>query len=215
MIPRFGWLGSFRTAWFLPLARLIDDIAPGYGSAALLISRRIELRAGRTWILGPSGSHDQVLPPVSRICAIAVLLLASGGSVSATEKFAGTWTADAVVVGKLKLSSYFLSFDGVHVNGSILATEILFGSEHAGSEFAYHLVVPCSLWVGCDYRALWHSWSENKEIFIQGRIWALNKVPGSSWTSADGPQLRSIYDLTDREEVIAVLKRRKQHDAKP
>lgn len=64
---------------------------------------------------------------LSRICAIAVLLLTSGGAVSAVEKFTFIRSADAVVVGQLKLSSYFLSFDGLHVNGSIVATEILYG----------------------------------------------------------------------------------------
>ena len=149
----------------------------------------------------------------SRICAIAVFLLTSGGVVSAVEKFTFISTADAVVVGQLTLSSYFLSFDGLHVNGSIVATEILYGGGHVGSEFAYHLVVPCSLWDAissrCSYRRVWQHWSDDKEIVTQTRIWALVKGPRSSWTAAD-PKVAVIYHLTDREDVIAVLEERKQ-----
>jgi hypothetical protein len=157
------------------------------------------------------------VPRLSRICAIAVLLLTSGEAVSAVEKFTFVRTADAVIVGQLKLSSYFLSFDGLHVNGSIMATEILYGDGHAGPEFAFHLVVPCSLWDAissrCSYRWVWQHWSESKEIMTHTPIWALMKGPGSSWTAAE-PKLAFLYHLTDREEVIAVLKERKQleHD---
>ena len=145
------------------------------------------------------------------------MLLASGGAVSAIEKFTFIQTANAVVVGQLKLSSYFLSFDGLHVNGSIMATEILYGDGRAGQEFQYHLVVPCSLWDAisgvCNYRSVWQHWSETKERVTQTPIWALVRGPGSSWTSVE-PKLAFIYQLSDREEVIAVLKGRKQleHD---
>ncbi|HLX43858.1 MAG TPA: hypothetical protein VKR43_10505 [Bryobacteraceae bacterium] len=139
---------------------------------------------------------------------IAVLLLASGKSLSAIEKFTLVRTADAVVVGQLKLSSYFVSFDGVHVNGSIAATENLFGGGN-GSEFAYHQIVPCRLLAGCDYRAVWANWSKMKELFSQKQIWALVKAPGSAWTSVN-PQLLPIYGLADREEVIEALRQRRQ-----
>src|SRR5450631_2999692 len=113
---------------------------------------------GRNWILRLDASHNQGVPRLSRICAIAILLLTSGEAVSAIEKFTFIRGADAVVVGQLKLSSYFLSFDGLHVNGKILATEILYGNGHAGQEFAYHLVVPCSVWDAisgiCGYRGV-------------------------------------------------------------
>ncbi len=116
-------------------------------------------------------------------------------------------TADAVVVGQIELSSYFLSFDGLHVNGSIMATEVLYGGGHAGPEFAYHLVVPCSLWDAlssrCSYRSMWQHWSESKELITQKYIWALVKGPGASWTA--DPKLPGLYNLTDRERVIAVL----------
>jgi hypothetical protein len=153
------------------------------------------------------------VPRLSRICAIAALLLTSGEAVSAVAKFTFIETADAVVVGQLKLSSYFLSFDGLHVNGTIVASEILYGDGHSGPEFAYHLVVPCTLWDGCSYRLAWQHWSESKEIVTQTPIWALVKGPGSSWTSVE-PRLAFTYRLTDRAEVIAVLKARKQleHD---
>jgi hypothetical protein len=158
--------------------------------------------------------HNQGVQRLSRICAIAVLLLTSGGAVSAIEKFTFIRSADAVVVGQLKLSSYFLSFDGLHVNGSIVATEILYGGGHAGPEFAFHLVVPCTLWDGsCSLRLAWQHWSESKEIVTRKHIWALLKGPGSSWTAAE-PKLAFTYNLTDREKVIAVLKEREQleHD---
>jgi hypothetical protein len=153
------------------------------------------------------------VPRLSRICAIAVLLLTSGETVSAIEKFSFIWTADAVVVGQLKLSSYFLSFDGLHVNGRIVATEILYGDGHVGQEFAYHIVVPCSLGDAisgvCSYRGVWQHWSEMKEIIAHTEIWALHKGPGSLWTAGD-PRLAFIYHLTDREKVIENLKRRNQ-----
>jgi hypothetical protein len=146
------------------------------------------------------------------------LLLTSGETVSATEKFAFIWTADAVVVGQLKLSSYFLSFDGLHVNGRIVATEILYGVGNPGQEFAYHVVVPCSLWDAisgvCSYRGAWQHWSEVKETVAHTEIWALYKGPASLWTAGD-PRRAFIYRLTDREKVIENLKRRKQLGPKP
>jgi hypothetical protein len=160
-----------------------------------------------------NGAHTQGMPRLSRICVIAVLLLASDEAASAIEKFTFIRSADAVVVGQLKLSSYFLSFDGLHVNGSIVATEILYGDGHAGSEFAYHLVVPCSLWDAvssrCSYRLVWQHWSESKETITQTPIWALVKGPGASWTAVE-PKLAFAYHLTDRDEVIEVLKQRNQ-----
>lgn len=153
------------------------------------------------------------MPRFSRICAIAVLLLTSGVTVSAIEKFAFIWTADAVVVGQIKLSSYFLSFDGVHVNGNIAPTEILYGDGHGGSEFPYRLIVPCSLWDSisgvCSWRGIWQHWSESKALVTQTQIWALVKGPGSSWTSVE-PKLAFLYQLTDRERIITVLEERKR-----
>jgi hypothetical protein len=70
--------------------------------------------------------HNQGVPRLSRICAIAVLLLTSGERVSAAERYYSVRTADAVVVGQLKVSSFFFSFDGLHVNGTIVATEFLY-----------------------------------------------------------------------------------------
>jgi hypothetical protein len=137
------------------------------------------------------------------------LLLTSAEAVSAIAKFVAIDVADAVVVGQLKLSSYFLSFDGLHVNGTIVATEILYGDGHAGQEFAYHLVVPCSMWDAisgvCSYRGVWQHWSEMKEIITQKHIFALVKGPGASWTAGD-PKLAFVYKFTDREKAIAVLK---------
>lgn len=155
------------------------------------------------------------MPRLFRICVSAVLLLTSGETGSAVEKFTFIRTADAVIVGQIKLSSYFLSFDGLHVNGTIVATEILYGDRHAGPEFVYRLVIPCSLWDAisgvCSYREVWRRWSDLKEQITQTPIWALVKGPGSTWTSG-GADLAFIYRLTDREKVMAVLKKRKQFE---
>lgn len=139
------------------------------------------------------------------------MLLVSAEAVLAMEKFTFIRTADVVVVGQLKLSSYFLSFDGLHINGSIAVTENLFGVGSAGSQFVYHQVVPCSLLDGCDYRSIWRNWSDIKESLRQKQIWALVKGPGSSWTSVF-PKLFPLYSLADREEVIEVLRQRHQLD---
>lgn len=128
------------------------------------------------------------------------------GTVSAVEKWTFIRTADEVVVGELKLSSYFLSFDGLHVNGTIAADEILYGDGRATREFEYHMVVPCSLRRA--YEGLWKHWSETKELLTRKRIWALVKGHGS-WTVAD-PQFAAIYELADRERAIALLNERKQ-----
>jgi hypothetical protein len=150
------------------------------------------------------------VPRLSRICAIAVLLLTSAEAVSAIERFAFIDTADAVVVGQLKLSSFFMWFDGLHINGTIAPTEVLYGDGHAGQEFAYHLVYPCPVWGPCGYHlVLWQYWSEMKELATQTQIWALVKGPGSSWTAGDPRLPFALYRLTDREHAIAVLKARK------
>lgn len=148
---------------------------------------------------------------LSQFCAIAALLLALGGNVSADERFYYIRTADAVIVGQLRLSSYFLWFDGLHVNGSIVATEVLYGGGEEGPAFVYHLVVPCSVWDAissrCDYRAAWQHRDETKKIFTRMQIWALVKGPGASWTSGLS-RAPCVYDLADREKVIAILKTR-------
>lgn len=154
------------------------------------------------------------VPRLSRICALSALLLTSGEAVSAVSKWGFVEKADAVVVGRIKLSSYFFSFDGLHVNGSIGTTEVLYGGGHAGQEFAYHVVVPCTLWDGCSYRSAWQHWAEMKGMVTQTEIWALMRGPGSSWTSED-PRLAFIYHFSDREKIIEVLKMRKQLGPKP
>lgn len=151
------------------------------------------------------------MPRLSGICATAVLLLTLSATASAVEKWVFVHTADAVVVGQLKLSSYFLSFDGIHVNGTIRADEILYGDGHAGQGLEYHMVLPCSLWRGCDYRAVFANWSSTKELLTRKRIWALVKGQGSLWTVGD-QMLFPVYDLSDRERVLSVLKERKQSD---
>jgi len=96
--------------------------------------------------------------------------------------------SDLVVVGQLKLTSYLLSFDGVHVNGSIAPEEVLYGGVLPGSTLQFHQVVPCSVWdvvafyrpVHCDYRAVWEGWSGTKNYLSQRWIWALWRGPASS-----------------------------------
>ena len=118
---------------------------------------------------------------------IATLLMASA-FVSAEEKSSALRTADLVVIGKLELSSYFLSFDGVHVNGSIVPTEILYGLAQAGVRLRYSNIIPCSImsWVRdepikCGYRFVWSSWSSEKERLTQPGIWLLLRAPEASW----------------------------------
>lgn len=93
---------------------------------------------------------------------IATFLMASA-LLSAEERTWALRNADLVIVGKLELSSYFLSFDGVHVNGRIVPTEILYGSARPGVKLQYSDIIPCSIldWirsdrpVKCDYRMVW------------------------------------------------------------
>lgn len=105
-------------------------------------------------------------------------------------------------------------FDGLHVNGTIVATEILYGDGHAGQEFAFHFIFPCTVWDAVSsrwrYLLLRQHWSDVKELVTQKRIWALYRRPGASWTIDDITSL--IYRLTDREEVIAILGERKQRE---
>ncbi len=62
---------------------------------------------------------------------IATFLMAST-LLPAEEKSWALRTADLVVVGKLQLSSYFLSLDGIHINGNIVPSEILYGPAQSG-----------------------------------------------------------------------------------
>lgn len=147
-----------------------------------------------------------------RICTVIALLLTTAGAVSAMEKFTLIREADLVFVGQMKLSSYFLSFDGLHVNGNIAATEILYGSGHVGSEFPYHQVIPCTLWNGCDYRGMWANWSNIKELLTRTpMIWALVRGQASSWTSSY-PAMGPAYDINDREKLIEVVNERNRLD---
>lgn len=154
-----------------------------------------------------------MVPRFSRVHTIAVLLALSAQSVWPVEKFGFISNADVVVAGRLKLSSYFLSVDGLHVNGQIAASEVLYGDSPSNSEFEYHVVVPCSLkdaFLGvCSYWSVGRHWSEMKETVLKTEIWALIKGPGSSWTSED-PRLAFIYHAADRDKVIRILKRRRE-----
>lgn len=138
---------------------------------------------------------------LSRICAITALLLTSADAVSASEKGAALMIADLVVVGQLRLSSLFLSVDGVHVNGAITPTEVLYSNSQNAAPLAFHYVLPCfALYkqffdrqFACSYGVLWDHWSESKALLTQPGIWTLWHS-GSSWT-APIEGLHVLYSL--------------------
>jgi hypothetical protein len=146
---------------------------------------------------------------------VATLLIASG-ILSAEEKSWALRTADLVVVGKLELSSYFLSFDGIHINGNIVPTEILYGPVQSGVGLRYNNLIPCSLWdsirpdrsIGCDYRWVWSSWSSEKERLTQKGIWLLWRGPEASWRGRGWDP--GFASLDYRDYAVSTLSERKQ-----
>jgi hypothetical protein len=158
-------------------------------------------------------TDNRAVPLSSRICEIVVLFLALTRVASAVEKGAAVINADLVVVGQLKFSSYFLSFDGIHANGTIVPTEVLFGNAHPGVALKFHNVEPCSAWDAvrfrqeCNYRAAWDGWSFWKERINFNGIWALQRGEGSSWKESPGPIV--LYPLSDRDYVLRSLKTKK------
>jgi hypothetical protein len=111
---------------------------------------------------------------------IFATLLVASTILSAEEKSWAVSTADLVIVGKLELSSYFLSFDGIHINGNIVSTETLYGPAQFGVRLRYSDLIPCSLGK-CDYRTVWFGWSSEKERLTQQGIWLLWRGPEASW----------------------------------
>ena len=145
----------------------------------------------------------------------ATLLLASA-ILSAEEKSWALRTADLVVVGKLQLSSYFLSLDGVHVNGSIVSTEVLYGPAQPGAKLRYSNMIPCSAlgWIlpdrppGCNYRMVWSEWTFTKRWLTQPGVWLLLRAPEESWTGrGSDPGFRL---LDSRDYSVGILSGRKQ-----
>jgi hypothetical protein len=151
---------------------------------------------------------------------IATLLMASS-FLSAEERTWALRNADVVVVGKLDLSSYFLYFDGVHVNGSIVPTEILYGPAQAGVRLRYSNIIPRSVldWirsdrpVKCDYTMVWSQWSFVKSWLTQPGVWLLLHAPEASWTGrGSDPGFRR---LDSRDYSVSILSKRKQLEAGP
>jgi len=140
-----------------------------------------------------------------------VALLTISGVLKAEEKSWGLRTADLVVVGKLELSSYYLSFDGVHINGSIVPTEILFGNAQSGVKLRYSNIIPCSAlnWilpnrpVGCDYRVIWSEWTFVKKSLTQDGVWILWRTPDKSWTGRGSDP--GIRPMDYREYAVSIV----------
>jgi hypothetical protein len=145
---------------------------------------------------------------------IATFLLAAA-ILSAEEKSWALRTADVVVVGKLELSSYYLSFDGIHINGSVVPAEILYGPTQAGVRLRYSDVIPCSImsWirdepVRCDYRAVWFFWSSEKKRLTQQGVWLLWLGPEASWRGRGWDT--GFRPLASREYSAGILSDRRR-----
>ena len=144
---------------------------------------------------------------------VATLLLASG-MVSAEEKSWALRTADLVVVGKLELSSYYLSLDGIHISGNIVSTETLYGPAESGVRLRYSNLIPCSLWssishsIKCDYRSVWYSWSSEKERLTQQGIWLLWRGPAASWKGRGWDT--GFRPLDYRDYTLSIISKRKE-----
>ena len=157
---------------------------------------------------------------LNRLCSIALLLAESAGIAPATERGWALVKADVVVSGQLELSSYFLSFDGIHVNGTIIPTEVLLGNTQVGKALPFHYLVPCSLIdalpfpnraIHCDYRFAWKNWSIGKAFFTEPGIWALRRMPDSRWTSAIEAEDSLYRGQSGRDFVTKRLAYMKEH----
>jgi hypothetical protein len=140
---------------------------------------------------------------------------------SAEEKSWSLRTADLVIVGKLNPSSYFLFFDGIHLNGSIVPTEVLYGAAQPGVTLRYSHVIECSAfdsileWIrpnspGCNYRAVWSGWSAYKRRILQQGVWELMRAPEGSWTGRRSDT--GFRELDYRDYAVSVLAERKQQE---
>jgi len=149
---------------------------------------------------------------------VSALLIASR-VLPAEEKSWSLRTADLVVVGKLERSSYFLSFDGVHVNGAIVPTEILYGPARPAVKLRYHHIYPCSIsgWfhnrpIKCDYRGVWSIWSSYRERLTQNGVWLLWRAPEASWTGNHWDA--GFRPLDYRDYAMSVLSKRREQETR-
>jgi hypothetical protein len=149
-----------------------------------------------------------------RSWVVVIAFLIASRALPAEEKSWSLRTADLVVVGKLELSSYFLSFDGIHVNGMIVPTEILYGPAQLGVKLGYHHVIPCSIsdWfhdrpIKCDYRAVWSNWSSIRESLTQNGVWLLWRAQEASWTGSHG-------DADYRDYAVTILSKRREQETR-
>jgi hypothetical protein len=157
---------------------------------------------------------------MARSWIIVVALLIASGILSAEEKSWALRTAHLVVVGKLELSSYFLSFDGVHVNGSIVPTELLYGNAHPGMRLRYSYLIPCSVLdsilpnrpLKCDYRLVWSQWSFVKNWLTRQGVWMLLRAPEESWTGRGSDA--GFRPLDYREYAVSILSERRRQEIK-
>lgn len=150
--------------------------------------------------------------------ALPICLLLTPGVLPAPERSAQLRSAEVVVIGKLELSSYFLFFDGIHINGSITPTEVLYGPTLPRAKLRFSHVIPCSVldWIRrgqpihCDYRAVWRQWTPVKELIQQNGVLVLWSTPEGSWTWR-GWEF-GLYPLRDLEWVRGILSDRKQRE---
>jgi hypothetical protein len=138
--------------------------------------------------------------------------------IPAEEKSSAMRTADLVVVGKLELSSYYISFDGIHVGGRIVPTEILYGLGSPQGKLRYSELIECSLLntvvgrvPGCDYRYIWSSWSDSRKRLTQTAVWILHRSADGSWTGRGGSDA-GFRPLDYRDEAVRILSELKRHD---
>jgi len=138
---------------------------------------------------------------------VATLLVVSG-LLSAEEKSWALRTADLVVVGKLELSSYFLSFDGIHINGNIVPTETLYGPAPPGVKLRYSNLILCSFPSKCDYLAVWSFWTPKKERLTQQGVWLLWRGPEASWKGRLWDE--GFRPLFYRDYALSIISKRKE-----
>ena len=128
----------------------------------------------------------------SRSLIFAAWSLVTPATLLAEERSAQLRSADIVVVGRLEATSYFLWLDGLHVEGNVLPTEVLYGATGPGTRLPYRFMLPCSPlalilpsnFLSCDYRTLVSRWSWIKSRFTQDGLWLLWRAPGGSWTQS-------------------------------
>ena len=119
------------------------------------------------------------------------------GVLNATEKYSIVRSASLIVVGTMHSYPIFPWFDGWHLNGTIEADEVLFGTKPLGP-IAYQWT--CSYSRCNDWRAFFHDEGFHK---IKG-IWFLRPLDGRTWQPSVG---LGFVDLSERADYEAHIRR--------